>query len=435
MREMRDMRRVRSGILAVAAMVGIAQSASAAPVNESVAPGWQAFFGCWEPLTPPPGTLPPGVLPDTAQAHLVCVVPVEGSAAVDMVTVVNGQVVERERVDATGTSSPMRRDDCAGTRSATWSTVGQRLYVRSELVCDGGLRRTATGVISMTSMNEWMDVQSVAVGEQKAVRVLRYREAGQSAAVPAEITAALGSRPFSVSTARLAATAPVTTADIVDVSRNLDEAGTEVWLLEQRLAFTADSKRLVELTKAGVPDGVVDVVVALSYPERFAIDLNRREIETRPGEPNLGGSSMRPGYGVYGGGWDPMWDPYYGSRYGRRYYSPYGYSQYGYGYGYGGGYGWYPGQRPVVIVVTPPATEARREGRAVKGRGYTRTRPDDSGPTPDRRPGSSSDGSSGGRASSGGSSSGGSSAGGSSSGGSSSGGSTGRTAKPKPPGN
>src|SRR5688572_30225782 len=77
MREMRDMRRVRVGILAVAAMVGIAQSASAAPANESVAPGWQAFFGCWEPLTPPPGTLPPGVLPDTAQAHLVCVVPVE----------------------------------------------------------------------------------------------------------------------------------------------------------------------------------------------------------------------------------------------------------------------------------------------------------------------------------------------------------------------
>jgi len=432
MREMREMRRVRLGVLAVAAMIGVAQSASAAPVHESVAPGWQAFFGCWEPLMAPPGTLPPGVLPDTARAHLVCVVPVEGSSAVDMVTVVNGQVVERERVDATGTASPTRKDDCAGTRSATWSTVGQRLYVRSELVCDGGLRRTATGVISMTSINEWMDVQSVAVGEQKAVRVLRYREAGPSATVPAEITAALGSRPFSVSTARLAATAPVTTADIVDVSRNLDEAGAEVWLLEQRLAFTADSKRLVELTKAGVPDGVIDLVVALSYPERFAVDLNRREIETRPGEPNLGGSSMRPGYGAYGGGWDPMWDPYYGSRYGRRYYSPYGYSQYGYGYGYGGGYGWYPGQRPVVIVVTPPVTEAQREGRAVKGRGYTRTRPDDDGSaTPDRRSGSGS--SSGGSASSGGSSGGGSSAGGSSSGGSSSGGSTGRTAKPKPP--
>jgi hypothetical protein len=304
--------------------------------------------------------------------------------------------------------------------------------VRSDLVCDGGLRRTSTGVISMTSVSEWMDVQSVAVGEQKAVRVLRYREASASAAVPAEITTALGSRPFSISAARLAATAPVSPADIVDVSRNLDAAGAEVWLLEQRLAFTADAKRIVDLTDAGVPGSVVDVVVALSYPERFAIDLNRREIETRPGEPNLGGSSMRPGYGVYGGGWDPMWDPYYGSRYGRRYYSPYGYSQYGYGYGYGGGYGWYPGQRPVVIVVTPPVTEARREGRAVKGRGYTRTRPDDAGPTPDRRSGSGS--SSGGSASSGGSS-GGSSSGGASSGGSSSGGSTGRTAKPKPPGN
>ena len=432
MRDTREMRQVRLGVLIAAAMVGVVQSASAAPVNESLAPGWQAFYGCWEPVTAPAGTLPPGTLPDTTAAHLVCVVPVEGSGAVDMVTVVNGQVVERERVDATGTASPTRKDDCAGTRSATWSTVGQRLYVRSELVCDGGLRRTATGVISMTSMHEWMDVQSVAVGGQKAVRVLRYRAVGSSAAVPAEVSAALGSRPFSVSAARLAATAPVTTADIIDVSRHLDEAGAEVWLLEQRLAFTADSRRLVELTKAGVPGGVVDVVVALSYPERFAIDLNRREIELRPGEARLGGSSMSPGYGGYGG-WDPMWDPYYGSRYGRRYYSPYGYSQYGYGYGYG----WYPGTRPVVIVVNPPPAGEVREGRVVKGSGYTRTRPANSDPTPDRRAGSdprSGGSSSGGDASSGGSSSGGSSGGGSSSGGSS-GGSTGRTAKVRPPGN
>jgi hypothetical protein len=383
------------------------------------APGWQAFVGCWEPIA---------AVPDTTRSHLVCVVPVEGTSAVDMVTVVDGKVVERERVDATGTQYPIRKDDCAGTQSAAWSTVGQRLYVRSELVCDGGLRRTSTGVISMTSMDEWMDVQTVAVGEQKAVRVLRYREARSGEGIPAEVTAALGSRPFSVSAARLAATAPVTSADIIDVSKHLDAAGAEVWLLEQKLAFTADSKRLVELTNAGVPDGIIDVVVALSYPRHFAIDVNRREIEVRPGEPRVGPSSLRPNVI----GYDPTWDPYYNSRYGRGYYSPYGYSQYGYGYGYGSGYGWYPGTRPVVIVVTDPSSsppsEPAVEVRAVKGRGYTRKGSSEPA-EPKVEAGKAAAGSS-----SGGSSSGGSSSGGSSSGGSSSGGSTGRTAKVRPPG-
>jgi hypothetical protein len=426
MRETTKARFGRLGALITAVVVSTSTAASAMPaVTENIAPGWQAFVGCWEPVA-----APDAVVPDTAQAHLVCIVPVDGTTAVDMVTVVDGKVIQRERVDATGTKSSIRRDDCAGTQSATWSTVGQRLYVSSDLECDGGLRRTSTGVISMTSMYEWMDVQTVAVGGQKAVRVLRYREARPGVAVPAEITAALGPKPFSLSAARLAATAPVTSSDIVDVARHLDAAGAEVWLLEQKLAFTADSRRLVELTHAGVPASVIDVVVALSYPKRFAIDVNQREIAVRPGEPRVAGSS-----GSRYDGYGRMWDPYY-SRYGSRYYSPFGYSQYGYGYGNGYGYSWYPGNQPVVIVVTSPTpAEPKVEGRAVKGRGYTRDRDHDA-PAPAVRGRSgetkSGSGSSGNGASSGGTSSGGTSSGGTSSGGSSSG-ETGRTAKVRPP--
>jgi hypothetical protein len=278
----------------------------------------------------------------------------------------------------------------------------------------------------MTSATEWMDVQSVAVGEQKAVRVLRYREARPLALIPTEITVALGDRSFAISTARIAASAPVTLNDVVDVSRNLDASGAEVWLLEQKLAFKADAKRLSQLAAANVPGGVIDVVVALSYPDRFAIDATQRQIAVLPDVPRV---SDYPTDRSLGGYYDPFMDPY---RYGRgRYYSPYGYSQYGYGYGsgYGGGYGWYPGSRPVIIVVKDPSvpdeTDTRR-GRAVNGRGYTRTRgPADTPPEPRRtgaESGSSSSGSSG------------SSGGGASSGSGSSGGSTGRTAKPRPPG-
>src|SRR5688500_7442524 len=346
------------GVLIASLTLGVAATAAAMPAaNESVAPGWQAFIGCWEPVTLP------GAAPDTAGPHLVCVVPVEGTSAADMITVADGRIIARERVDATGTPSPVTVEDCSGTRTATWSAVGQRLFTRSEMTCGTGLRRTSTGVISMATResgrlatttalenaHEWTDVQSVTVGEQRAVRVVRYREARQGAAIPAEITTALGARTFSVSAARLAATAALTSADIVDVARHLDAPATEVWLLEQTLAFKADANRLVELANAGVPGSVVDIVVALSFPNRFAIDVNQSEVAMLAPAPREVGAGI--------GGARPMYDPMY-DRYGRGYYSPYGYSSYGYGYDYFGRYGaWYPFQRPVVIVTNPTPAE------------------------------------------------------------------------------
>src|SRR5687768_17550996 len=316
MHDTTSMPRAGLGVLIASLVLGVAGTASGMPaVNESSAPGWQAFIGCWEPVTIP------GAPADTAGPHLVCVVPVEGTSAADMVTVVGGRIVARERVDATGAPSPVTVDDCTGTRTATWSVVGQRLYTRSVMTCGTGLRRTSTGVISMATqesgrlatatvfadVHEWTDVQSVTVGEQKAVRVTRYREARQGSAIPAEITTALGARTFSVSAARLAATAAVTSADIVDVAQHLDAPGTEVWLLEQKLAFKADAKRIVELANAGVPGSVVDIVVALSFPNRFAIDVNQREVAMLAPAPREVGAGI--------GGARPMYDPMY-DRYG-----------------------------------------------------------------------------------------------------------------------
>ena len=413
--------RLATAALLAGLIAGTAASASAA--TRSLAPGWQALVGCWEPTA-----TVRDAAPDSTRGHLVCIVPVDGASAVDMVTVVDGKVVERERVDASGVRQPLNRDDCSGWQTAEWSATGARLHLRSELTCEGGLKRTSSGVISMPSSTEWVDVQSVAVGERKAVRALRYREARPSVAIPVEVSAALAAKPFATSTARLAAAAPVSAADLVDVSRKLDAAAVEVWLVEQKLAFTADAKQIVQLADAKVPASVIDVVVALSYPEKFTVATDAPGAPAARDAGLYGTPNMVGGLGI--GAFDPFWDPYYGSRYNRRYYSPYGYSQYGYGYGYGSG--WYPSTRPIVIVVSPPAAEpgtpapAQRDGRVVKGRGYTRT----PAPATSNRPASSSTGSSSGSSSSG-SSAGSSSSGGSS--GESSGSSTGRTAKKRPP--
>ena len=396
-------------------------SSSAAAETPAAAQGWQALIGCWEPVAPLGAALP-----DSARSHIVCVLPVEGSTSLDFVTVVNGQATERERVDASGTRQPLTRDDCSGWQSAEWSAAGHRLFLHSELTCSGGLKRTSTGVISMPTTSEWVDVQAVSVGAQKSVRTLRYRETNRYAMIPAAETAALAGRQFSVgvNTARLAAATPVSADELVAVARRLDAAAVEGWLAQQRIGFRADARQLVSLADAGLPERVIDVIVGLSYPDRFTVAAAGPAVNDE-----LLRSADRP-YGTRGGGYyDPFWDPFYGSRRNRGYYSPYGYSGYGaYGYGgpgYGYGYNWYP-SRPVVVVVTPDSS-ASAGGKVVKGRGYTR-RPDQS-PAPDRRRAPEASGGSSGSSSSG--SSAGSSSGGSSSGGSSSGE---RTAKRRPPG-
>jgi hypothetical protein len=381
----------RGAVALAALLVGLAAGDAAAQAPAADA-RWQAWLGCWQPV---------GEAAVGEAAPLVCVVPSAGST-VEMLTVADGRVAERQRLDASGTQVAVSREGCAGWESAQWSPDGQRVYRRAELDCQGGLQRTATGLMTMSATGEWLDVQGVSAGGNTGVRVIRYQPVQQGQEVPAEIRAALGDRALAIATARTAASAPPTTDDVLEASRLLDPAVVEAWLIEREHGFAMElnARRLLQLREAGMPERVIDLVVALSYPEVFAIDRSNREGEFRPEDST--DRSRRPrtvylgdfGYPGYGG------------------YYP------GYGYGYGRGYGRYYGGRPVVIVQRDGDGEGaeRARPRVVKGRGYTRGNSGGGSVDTPSRPSSSA----GSVTRSGGSSSGGSSSGGS-----------GRTAKPR----
>jgi hypothetical protein len=365
---------------------------------------WQAWVGCWEAVDPNAAADGSVAVSINAPAKpRICVIPAAGKSAVDVATVVGDSIAMRQHIDATGEQSESVRDGCKGWDRATWSANGQRIFTRSAYTCPGGLTRTSNGVMAMTSDGEWLDVLGVVAGTTVGVRAARYREVNP-ATLPAAIATSLKDRTQWARDARIAASAQVTSADVIEASRYIDPGVVQTWLAERGEGFAVDAKQLVELDEAGVPPLVIDVMVALSYPEVFSLDRTR-----------IGGApadSLREDVGrtVYVYGWDP-------------YYSPWGYRRGGYGYGgyYGG---WYDGPRPVVVV-KQPADKAH--GHVDKEKGYT---PGD-GATPRR--GSTSgtkDEARGSKGESGGSSSKGSS-GGSSSKGTSSG--SGRTAKPRPP--
>jgi hypothetical protein len=259
-----------------------------------------------------------------------------------------------------------------------------------------------------------VDVQMVEVRGNRSVRVRRYglsreqqranRESGNAASVTFDRW---------------------TLDEVKDAAHRTAPEVLQAALIEVGAKLPLSAKRLVELDEAEVPGPVIDVMVALSFPEKFVI------------EPP--GGSNYSGYGGYGGGFGGTLDPWLvaSELAWLSLYSPFGYQYYGY-YDprYGPGWGNWVG---VVPPVDGGSAVDDPNGRVINGLGYTRVRPRD----PEPRVGGGvvdRSGSSGGR--DGGSNGSGGSGGGSgvTSGGYTSGGGggassgSGRTAVPRPPG-
>lgn len=225
---------------------------------------------------------------------------------------------------------------------------------------------------------------------------------------------------LAVSTARSRASRPLAPDAIAEV---VQEAGPEVasaLILEKGDPFELDASMLRGLADRGVPGEVVDVMVAVTYPDRFELG-GRDGTEPTPIEPTVPRTAERAtapwpdrgprlrmrGYSPWGFGYyyDPFWDPYGYGYYG---YDYYGYSSFGgFRYGpFGRSYFDYP-----RVIVVPPPTVQERGARFDPLRGLVPpesavTRP--AGPR-ESRPSGSSSGSSGSSSSGSGSSSGSSS--------------------------
>src|SRR5947208_1863105 len=69
--------------------------------------------------------------------------------------------------------------------------------------------------------------------------------------------------------ARALVVAPLATSDVIDAAAHVNGVAVEAWLGELRQQFHIDARRLVEFSRAHVPDRVIDLLVALSYPDAF----------------------------------------------------------------------------------------------------------------------------------------------------------------------
>jgi hypothetical protein len=384
-------------------------------------PRWSRWTGCWELVTedsregaPSPsstGRAPRSQPRDPARPQ-VCVERSDGGAT--FTTRVGTQTPIVQTVVADGTDRPITEDGCTGTQRTEWSADGLRLYARAEMTCkdDQGTRRVS-GLAMLGPDGRWTDVQSVDVAGRESYRVRNYRRTDET-------------RPAS----GISATA-LTLDDVKEASAKVSPRALEAALVETRASFNLSSKRLLDLQAAGVPASVVDLMVALSYPDRFVIE--RRAAVDRAYVPIIDDPFTTFGWG-FGPGWPyDFYSPLYGA-FSPYYYSPFAYQYYG-GYNpfyYGGG-GWYvvnPGGGGGGVVAPDRPSG---QGRVVDGQGYTRVRPRESEPVATSHGGGSTASSTGGGGASSGSSGGSSAspAGFSSGGGGGGSDGGGRTAQPR----
>ena len=327
---------------------GLAAAALALPVRaQSGGNGFTAFVGCWEPLDA------------GEEAGLLCFRP--SGAGVEMFNVLDGEVVSSEQIVADGSPRPVSAEGCTGFESAAFSEDGLRVFTRSEFTCDDEVR-AGTGVMSFIAPTQWIDVRSLEVEGEPVAWVQRYELADadaieeQGVEDPADFDRTL------VRAMRTRASRDIEVDDVEEAVRQIEARAVEVWVATNETELELTGSDLVRLADAGVPESVIDVMVAVSYPDRFVVTPEgAAEADRMAARAGYYDPGYRRGYRSY------LWGPYYRplglGYYG---YSPFGY----YGYGWGGYYGGYYGYRPATVIVQPVSPGS--SGRMVPGRGYTR---------------------------------------------------------------
>ena len=348
---------------------GLFASAAAAQ-TASVSPRWAAYAGCWEPVIAEGQNV-------TATGPQVCVVPSNGTGA-EVISLVNKKITERIHVEADGARHDVSRQGCAGWESAAWSSNERRLYFNSQQQCEGGVQRKASGIFAVGINGQWTNVVNVSAAGGQALRVSRYAPVLIDSTYPVELVDALGGRDMSMDAARIAARSRVTVEDVIEANKSVDPAVVQAWLVASEQKFDLDAKTLTRLADRGLTPATIDVMVAVSNPDVFAVT------------PAIGAASEMPSHATTTTRqdcYDRLMDPWGSYDYGfcnayRRYgyYARYGLDPYrlgdGYGYdygfdGYGYGYGYASNRNPVVIIVRGSSNDPEAtHGRMTKN-GYT----------------------------------------------------------------
>lgn len=321
---------------------------------------WLPWVGCWESVG------------GTAEDPMLCFRP--ATEGVEVLTIQDGAIESVQTLRADGQPHPVELEGCSGTESVSFSRDAARVYQTSRQQCEGGTERAGSGIIAMIAPDAWIDVKSVEVDGQTNAWVSHYRLASAQRVESLGLDALVSTRRMAIETARVSAARPPAVDDVIDASGQVQVEAVRAWIAEAAEPMEVAADELIRLADAGVSPDVIDMVVAVSYPEHFMVGRDAEVAEVRGTR-----AATRPIYGSATGrarmctpfAWDPFYASFLGYGNGCGYGFGYGLA---YGRGFGGLYGYSPyGYRSGPIVIVPRDDhDDNGHARVVNGRGYTR---------------------------------------------------------------
>ena len=355
-------------LLSMVALAAAAQPQIGALVTENNAqaelrePRWLPWLGCWE-LTA--DAVDRRMVEDTGR-RIVCVAPRLDGLGVNLTTHLDGEVIGENTVVADGAERPLPETDCSGSQTASWSSDGRRIHSTVDAVCASGAGRSLVGASLLSQDNRWIEIQAVSIGDgdHREIVVRQYERIGEAETRELGFTPLEGAIAVRAAEARAGAAAPLDLEDVLEAGEIFPVEIVEALILESGSVFPLDSSALIRLADSGIDERVIDLMVAVSFPDEFVVD----------GGYGSGGGGGGGYYGYTGFGYYPGF--YSGSCWGN-YYSPF-WGPYGPGCSYGWpyyGYGHYPGYGGGGYVIRIPPTGSLYGGRVVNKNGYATVTP------------------------------------------------------------
>jgi hypothetical protein len=299
-----------------------------------------------------------------------------GSAAIEIRPGADGRGLEITTKDAEqpvsesiipdGVSRPVVESKaCTGTRKHQWEKQTGILLGELEVLCPGEAAVNIFTLKMLTAADRMADILAIKSPDQTRVAVRHFAFEKE---LPSNGEYLAGRESLVL---RTALSAPWDLDKIISLSKTVETVVLEAALLEKNLQVNLDARSLRKMKSAGTSDSIIDLLVALSAPDKFNIvknDMIAVEAASSNRPQNGGGyaypyAAAPPYYGYYYP-WGYYWN----------YYSPFwwGYPIYMYpnfpsgGGNTGGGTG---GGRPSDYS----------EGRLSSGSGYVQVTPRDIG--------------------------------------------------------
>ncbi len=235
--------------------------------------GISAWLGCWRLVS-----VGEDDVSDSVRAsYRVCIEPSDTPTSFKMSGTVGDEIIATERVIADGSRRSTSQNECERWQQSFLSADQRRIYRRSETICGPANQGRASGASLIVSGGNWVDINVTQVGSERELVVRRYRRVNvEDPSVPTaeihEYGALLPGEIMSMGQiARIASSTPLGEDDVIEALEILDSSIVEAMLIESKSRFRMDSDLLRRLDDAGVPGHIIDVMMALSYPNYFVV--------------------------------------------------------------------------------------------------------------------------------------------------------------------